>query len=75
MLSCEMWQRTVSHKFSDIPKEPDASLYRVQERSFIDRSFFSYLTDKRRPNALVSFSKLSTGYYHCDRLSTPIIDC
>jgi hypothetical protein len=32
--------------------------------------FFSCLTDKRRPDALVSFIRLSTGYHHCDRLSS-----
>jgi len=31
--------------------------------------FFPYLTDKRRPDALVSFIRLSKGYYHSDRLS------
>jgi hypothetical protein len=47
--------RSSDVKFSDIPKEPDASLHRVEERSCMGCSFFSYLTDKCRPNAIVSF--------------------
>ena len=31
--------------------------------------FFSYLTDERRPDALV-FTRLSRAYYHCDLLSS-----
>jgi hypothetical protein len=31
---------------------------------------FSYLIDKRWPDALVSFIRLPKGYYHSDRLSS-----
>jgi hypothetical protein len=29
---------------------------------------FSKLTDKRQPDSVVSFTRLSKGYYHCDPL-------
>ena len=37
---------------------------------YLIQSVFSYFTDKRRPDVLVSFIRLSKGYYHCDHLSS-----
>jgi hypothetical protein len=34
--------------------------------------FFSCLTDKNRPDALIVFIRLPKCYYHCDRLSSSL---